>query len=40
MGHVGDGRYGDALDVDGDLKMLAEIARVLRPGGLAIVGPG
>lgn len=41
MGHVGDGRYGDAFDVDGDRKMLAEIARVLEPGGgTAIVGPG
>lgn len=40
MGHVGDGRYGDALDVNGDRKMISEIARVLRPGGVAIIGPG
>lgn len=40
MGHVGDGRYGDDFDVDGDRKMIAEIARVLRPGGQAIIGPG
>lgn len=40
MGHVGDGRYGDALDIDGDRKMIDEIARVLEPGGTAIVGPG
>lgn len=40
MGHVGDGRYGDRLDVDGDRKMLAEVARVLKPGGTAIIGPG
>lgn len=40
MGHVGDGRYGDEFVVDGDLKMLKEIARVLRPGGTAIIGPG
>lgn len=40
MGHVGDGRYGDEFEADGDLKMLAEVARVLRPGGTAIIGPG
>jgi SAM-dependent methyltransferase len=40
MGHVGDGRYGDDLVVDGDLRMLNEIARVTRPGGTAIIGPG
>ncbi len=40
MGHVGDGRYGDPFDVDGDLKMIGEIARVLKPGGTAIIGPG
>lgn len=40
MGHVGDARYGDALDYDGDRKMLAEVSRVLRPGGTAIIGPG
>jgi SAM-dependent methyltransferase len=40
MGHVGDGRYGDPFDVDGDKRMLREIARVLKPGGTAIIGPG
>lgn len=40
MGHVGDGRYGDEFVVDGDLRMLKEIARVTRPGGTAIIGPG
>lgn len=40
MGHVGDGRYGDDLCVDGDRTMLAEVARVLAPGGTAIIGPG
>ena len=38
--HVGDGRYGDALDVDGDLHMLRECTRVVRPGGLIILGLG
>lgn len=40
MGHVGDGRYGDAFDADGDKKLLAEAARVLKPDGLAIIGVG
>lgn len=40
MCHVGDGRYGDALDIDGDLKMLREVYRVLRPGGVACIGLG
>lgn len=40
LGHVGDGRYGDALDVNGDVKMIREMARVLRKGGKAIFGPG
>jgi SAM-dependent methyltransferase len=31
--HVGLGRYGDALDPDGDLKAIAELKRVLAPGG-------
>lgn len=31
--HVGLGRYGDPLDVEGDLKGARELARVLRPGG-------
>lgn len=31
--HVGLGRYGDPLDYDGDLKAVAELKRVVRPGG-------
>jgi SAM-dependent methyltransferase len=35
--HIGLGRYGDPLDVDGTEKALAEFARVLRPGGSLLV---
>lgn len=31
--HIGLGRYGDPLDPHGDLKAMAELARVLAPGG-------
>ncbi len=31
--HVGLGRYGDPLDYDGDLKALAELKRIVKPGG-------
>jgi SAM-dependent methyltransferase len=31
--HIGLGRYGDPLDVDGDLKAMAELNRILAPGG-------
>lgn len=31
--HVGLGRYGDTMDYDGDLKAIAELKRVLAPGG-------
>lgn len=31
--HVGLGRYGDALDYDGDLKAVAELRRVLAKNG-------
>ena len=31
--HVGLGRYGDRLDPGGDLKAMAELMRVLAPGG-------
>lgn len=31
--HVGLGRYGDQLDYNGDLKAIAELKRVLAPGG-------
>lgn len=31
--HIGLGRYGETLDPDGDLKAIAELKRVLKPGG-------
>jgi hypothetical protein len=31
--HIGLGRYGDELDPQGDLKAIAELKRVLAPGG-------
>jgi SAM-dependent methyltransferase len=31
--HVGLGRYGDPIDPQGDLKAIAELKRVVRPGG-------
>ena len=31
--HVGLGRYGDALDYNGDLVAIRELQRVLAPGG-------
>jgi SAM-dependent methyltransferase len=31
--HVGLGRYGDELDPEGDLKAIAELKRVVAPGG-------
>jgi hypothetical protein len=31
--HIGLGRYGDEIDPDGDLKAMAELERVLAPGG-------
>ncbi len=31
--HIGLGRYGDAIDYDGDLKAIAELKRVVAPGG-------
>lgn len=38
--HVGLARYGDPLDADGDLKALAELQRVVAPGGsLLLVVP-
>ena len=38
--HIGLGRYGDPLDPDGDLKAIAELKRVLAPGGsLLFVAP-
>lgn len=35
--HIGLGRYGDPLDPDGDLKAIAELVRVLAPGGDLLV---
>lgn len=35
--HFGLGRYGDPLNLDGDAAASAEMARVLRPGGVLIV---
>jgi hypothetical protein len=38
--HVGLGRYGDSLDYEGDLKAVAELARVVSSGGqLLLVVP-
>lgn len=38
--HVGLARYGDPLDYDGDLKAMAELRRVVSPGGqLLLVVP-
>lgn len=38
--HIGLGRYGDPLDPEGDLKAIAELMRVLAPGGnLLLVVP-
>ena len=34
--HVGLGRYGDTLDAIGDLKAMAELERVLAPGGVLL----
>jgi hypothetical protein len=31
--HIGLGRYGDPIDPTGDLKAMAELTRVLSPGG-------
>jgi len=35
--HVGLGRYGDPLDVHGDLRAMQEARRVLKPGGHVVV---
>jgi SAM-dependent methyltransferase len=38
--HIGLGRYGDPIDPDADLKAIAELIRVVAPGGnLIIVTP-
>lgn len=38
--HIGLGRYGDPLVDNGDIKMLREIARLLKSGGLAVLAFG
>src|SRR5688572_2120476 len=38
--HAGLGRYGDVIKANGDVAMLAEVARVLKVGGLAAVMAG
>jgi SAM-dependent methyltransferase len=35
--HIGLGRYGDVLDVDGMVKAASELSRVLAPGGMLLV---
>lgn len=35
--HIGLGRYGDPLDPNGDVKALAELQRVVAPGGSLLV---
>jgi SAM-dependent methyltransferase len=37
LAHIGLGRYGDPFDLDGDVRALAEMKRVLAPGGHLIV---
>lgn len=34
--HIGLGRYGDEIDLDGDLKAFNEMVRVLKPDGVLI----
>ncbi len=31
--HIGLGRYGDAIDAEGDLKAINELKRIVQPGG-------
>lgn len=35
--HIGLGRYGDKLDIDGMGKAIKELIRVLKPGGMMLV---
>ena len=35
--HVGLGRYGDPIDVNGDLKAAQELGRVVAPGGILLM---
>lgn len=36
--HIGLGRYGDPIAPDGHLKAARELARVLKPGGVLLLG--
>lgn len=36
--HIGLGRYGDALNPNGDIQMLKQIHCLLKPGGLLFLG--
>ena len=36
--HIGLGRYGDEVNPDGHLEAAAELARVLAPGGVLLIG--
>jgi hypothetical protein len=36
--HIGLGRYGDPLDPEGSKKAIAELARVIAPGGKLYIG--
>lgn len=38
--HVGLGRYGDPINHNGDMSMLLEIKRVLKPGGFCAINFG
>ncbi|MFA6570103.1 MAG: DUF268 domain-containing protein [Bacteroidota bacterium] len=35
--HVGLGRYGDPIDINGDIKAMQEVYRVLKPGGYVVL---
>jgi SAM-dependent methyltransferase len=36
--HIGLGRYGDPIDIEGHLKSAKELMRVLKPGGRLYIG--
>jgi SAM-dependent methyltransferase len=36
--HIGLGRYGDTLDPEGHIKAAKELIRVLKPGGILLLG--
>jgi SAM-dependent methyltransferase len=35
--HIGLGRYGDPIDVNGDMKAIKELSRVVTPGGSLLI---